>query len=68
MKKGWRIIFGVVMAALLLGGLSIGVGFLTGADTARIIQNLDDQYHLTSYITAYTDYVKQLVSYFIGLF
>ena len=59
---------GIVLVALVLGGLCFGVGFLTGADTQRIMQNLDDQYRLTAYVQAYTGYFKQLVQYIAGLF
>ena len=46
MKKGWRIILGIVLAAVLFGGLCCGVGILTGADSDRIILNLDERYHI----------------------
>ena len=67
MKKGWRIIFGIVLVGVVLGGLCFGVGLLTGADTQRIIQNLDMNYHLTTYVQAYLGYVKQLARYFADL-
>ena len=35
MKKGWRIILGIVLVAVVLGGLRCGVGLLTGADSIR---------------------------------
>ena len=54
MKKGWRIIFGVVLVAVILGGLCCGVGLLTGADSDRIILNLDEHYQLRTYINSYT--------------
>ena len=60
MKKGWRIIFGVVLVAVILGGLCCGVGLLTGADSDRIILNLDEHYQLRTYINSYTSYVLQL--------
>ena len=68
MKKGWRIILSIVLVAVVLGGLCFGVELLTGADTQRIIQNVDEHYRLTAYVQAYTDYFKQLVQYFAGLF
>ena len=49
MKKGWHIVLIVVLAALLLGLVCIGVGFITGADTSRIYSVLDDEYNLTLY-------------------
>ena len=32
MKKGWRIILGIVLVALVMGGLCFGVGLLTAQD------------------------------------
>lgn len=57
MKKGWYIILVIVLAALLLGAVCVGVGFITGADTARIYSVLDDKYN----ITLYRDYVTQML-------
>ena len=68
MKKGWRVILGIVLVALVLGGLSIGVGLLTGADMHRIILNLDEHYQLTTYFNTYFGYVKQLLQHITGLF
>ena len=67
MNKGWRIIIGIVLVAVVVGAVCFGVGILTGADTARIVQNLDDHYRITAYITAYTDYAGQLIRYFQSL-
>ena len=36
MKKGWRVILGIVLVAVIFGGLCCGVGLLTGADSERI--------------------------------
>ncbi len=67
MKKGWHIILGIVIVALVVGALSVGVGFLTGADSARIMQNLDDHFQLRAYAEAYKDYAVQLFQYFKSL-
>lgn len=55
MKKGWYIVLVIVLAALLLGAVCVGVGFITGADSARIFAVLDNKYG----ITLYTDYITQ---------
>ena len=68
MKKGWRIILTIVLAVLILGGVSFGVGLLTGGDVDRIILNLDEHYQVMTYINTYTGYVKQLFQQFIHLF
>ena len=49
MKKGWKIVIALVLVALLLGAVCVGVGFLTGADMARIYSVLDDRYSITAY-------------------
>ena len=63
MKKGSQIILGIVIVAIVVGGLCIGVGFLTGADSARIVQNLDDHFQLRAYVDAYTNYAGELLQY-----
>ena len=68
MKKGWRIILGIVLVAVALGGLCCGVGLLTGADSDRIILNLDEHYQLMTYINTYTTYVTSLFQKIIQLF
>ncbi len=55
MKRGWYIVLVIVLAALLLGLVCVGVGFITGADTARIYSVLDDKYS----ITLYYEYITQ---------
>ena len=67
MKKGWRIIFGIVLVAVVFGGLCCGVGFLTGADSSRIILNLDEHYQLMTYINTYTAYITNLFEKLIHL-
>ena len=61
MKKGWRIIFGVFLVAVILGGLCCGVGLLTGADSNRIILNLEEHYQLMTYVNTYTDFITNLL-------
>ena len=68
MKKGWRVILGIVLAALVLGGICFGVGLLTGADLQRIILNLDEHYQLMTYVNSYTAYVTDLFQKIIHLF
>ena len=68
MKKGWRFILGIVLVAVVLGGLCCGVGLLTGADSDRIILNLDEHYQLMTYINTYTTYVTSLFQKIIQLF
>lgn len=57
MKKGWRVILIIVLAALLLGAVAMAVGMMTGADFQRIYSVMDNRYHFDTYI----DYFKQVV-------
>lgn len=41
MKTGWRVVLIVVTVALLLGALSLGVGFMTGGQLERITPAAD---------------------------
>ena len=50
MKKGWKVITAIVFAAILLGGVLIGVGLLTGAEFDRIYLTLDQRYQITAYL------------------
>ena len=68
MKKGWRVILGIVLVAVIFGGLCCGVGLLTGADTDRIILNLDEHYQVMTYINTYTSYVTGLFQKLTQLF
>ncbi len=38
MKKMWRVIISIVLIMILIGIIIIAVGFLTGADSARLMQ------------------------------
>ena len=68
MKKGWRVILGIVLVAVMFGGLCCGVGILTGADSDRIILNLDEHYQIMTYINTYTAYVTDLFQKLTQLF
>ena len=51
MKKAWKVILIIVLAAILAGAILIGVGYFTGADTARIYQAVDDKYQVGNLVT-----------------
>ena len=68
MNKGWRIILGIVLAALILGAVCIGVGFLTGAELPRITQNLEEHYHLSTWMETYAQYFTGLLQQLKNLF
>lgn len=49
MMRSWKIVTAISFAAILLGGVCIGVGILTGADFERIFSVLDQRYQVTAY-------------------
>ena len=55
MKNGWRIIISIVLIVILLGGVCIGVGVLTGADMERVYSILDKQNNLTALYKYFTE-------------
>ncbi len=62
MKKAGRVIFIIVLAAVLLGAVCVGVGLMTGADVVRVYATLDDRYNIVAYQEAYTQYAGEVVS------
>ena len=68
-KLNWvPFVFGIVLVALIFGGLCCGVGLLTGADIDRIVMNLDEHYQVKTYFNTYLGYVTQLLENLKGLF
>lgn len=57
MKKTWKIVGIIALIIILLGGLCIAVGFLTGAESGRIISVLNSDYGLSETVSSFTGYV-----------
>ncbi|MCQ2558535.1 MAG: hypothetical protein MJ135_05375 [Oscillospiraceae bacterium] len=53
MKKAWKVILIIVLAAILAGVILIAAGYLTGADTSRIYEGMDQRYQLANKIEYY---------------
>ena len=66
MKKAWRIIIVIVLVAILLGAVSVGVGFMTGADADRIISVLDSRYNVVAWFNYFTQDIPQFISELFG--
>ena len=60
MKKGWKIIIVIFLIVVVIGGVSIGVGMLTGAEYTRIYSVLDDQYHIDMWINYFSEVAAAL--------
>ncbi len=60
MRKMWRVIVTLVLIMILIGIIGIAVGFLTGADTARIFQTTENN-NMINLILRYYDWIVQVV-------
>ena len=66
MKNAWRIIIMVVLVAILLGGVGIAVGMMTGADFTRIYSVLDERYNITLYYDCLPELISQVEAIYLG--
>lgn len=66
MKKGWRVIIIIVLVALLLGGVSLAVGYMTGAETTRIMDTLDARYNINMWIDWFYQVYGEIALVFIS--
>ena len=69
MKKIWRVILSVVLILILIGIIAVAVGFLTGADTARIYQTAESNpmiRQLQLYIDGFIRVVQTYWNAFFG--
>lgn len=60
MKKMWRVVLAIVLIFILIGIIGIAVGFLTGANTARIYQTAENN-NLITLLLRYYDWIVQVV-------
>ena len=60
MKNAWKIIIMIVLIAVLLGGVSVAVGMMTGADFGHIYTVLDNKYNITYYREIMPDIIAQV--------
>ena len=58
MRKMWRVIVSIVLTLILIGIIIIAVGFLTGADTARLLQTAQND-NLVKLVLRYFDWFYQ---------
>lgn len=66
MKKGWRVIIIIVLVVVLLGGVSLAVGFMTGAETTRIMDTLDARYNINMWIDWFSQAYGEIALVFIS--
>ncbi len=59
MRKMWRVIIAIVLIMILLGIVGVAVGFLTGADTARIYQTAENN-NLVNLLMRYSEWIVQV--------
>ena len=61
MQKMWRVVVTIVLIMILIGIVGIAVGFLTGADTARIYQTAENN-NMVNLIMRYYEWIIQVVN------
>lgn len=66
MKRGWRVIIIIVLVAVLLGGVSLAVGYMTGAETTRIMDTLDARYNIKMWIEYISLVYEQIALVFLS--
>lgn len=68
MKKAWSIIVVIVLVAILLGAVSVGVGFLTGAEPDRIMSVLEAHFgiDLKAFINSWYVYLTHDIPQLLG--
>ena len=66
MKKGWRVIIIIVLVAVLLGGVSLAVGFMTGAEATRIMDTLDARYNINMWIDWFSQVYGEIALVFLS--
>ena len=59
MQKMWRVVISIVFIMILIGILGVAVGFLTGADTARIYQTAEDN-NMVNLVMRYSEWFVQV--------
>ena len=59
MQKMWREVISIVFIMILIGILGVAVGFLTGADTARIYQTAEDN-NMVNLVMRYSEWFVQV--------
>ena len=67
MRSGWRIILTIVVLMILLGAICFGVGLLTGGNPDRVLQTLNSDYHLNSYLDTCTNYAGRVTGFLQSL-
>ena len=67
MNKMWRVILTIVLILILIGIIAVAVGFLTGADTARIYQTAEDN-SMIRQVMAYYEWIVQVVQTYWNAF
>ena len=59
MRKMWRVILSIVLILILIGIIAVAVGFLTGADSARIYQTAENN-NMVNLIMRYSEWFVQV--------
>ena len=61
MGKAWKTVGILVLIVIVLGAVLVGVGFMTGADMARIYSIVEDHYLLNATYEWIQTVISQLI-------
>ena len=65
MRKAWKVVISIVLVMILLGCVCTAVGFLTGADPARMLQTVENNDQL-NLMLQYVNWVKECAEIIFG--
>ncbi|MBR0207971.1 MAG: hypothetical protein IJQ43_03655 [Oscillospiraceae bacterium] len=66
MSKMWRVILSIVLIMILIGIIAVAVGFLTGADSARLMQTAENN-SMINLLLRYFDWFSQIAKNYWGV-
>ncbi len=67
MKKAWSVVGTIVLVMILLGGICIAVGYVTGGSTEAVLTRMEARYHLSVYFDAYLHWFQDLLARLVAL-
>ena len=65
-SKMWRVILSIVLIMILIGIIAVAVGFLTGADSARLMQTAENN-SMINLLLRYFDWFSQIAKNYWGV-
>ena len=67
MRNMWRVILSIVLILILIGIIIVAVGFLTGADSARLVQMAEGN-SMVDLLMRYFDWIWEVTKTYWAAF